>query len=102
MSPGLQKMVREIRAFTGFNTAAHKEGTVLAQKHGVAFQDLRKAVQGTSETIKGVLTPAMAGLGIGTLSAGAAIAGLTSGVKSLAESLAQCEVHRIRGGRFPR
>src|ERR1017187_4668904 len=63
----------------------HKEGAAGAQKHTFAMQDLKKGVAETSEHIKSILTPAMAGLGLAAISVGGAVAGATAAIKSFGE-----------------
>jgi hypothetical protein len=85
MSPTLEKIKRSLQDFVGWNTKAQKDGTVYAQKHSFAIQDLKKAMEGASNHIKGVLTPAMAGLGVTALTTGGAIAAVTASVKAFGE-----------------
>src|ERR1019366_1226099 len=82
---GSEELKKFFAQFKGGGDAVnkfHKEGAAGAQKHGFAMQDLRKSMITTSEHIKGILTPAMAGMGLAMISVGGAIAGLTSSMKS--------------------
>jgi hypothetical protein len=85
-SAPLRDMTRRLREFGDFGTQVHKTGTRYAKDHRNAFEDLRKSVKETSEHVRGVLTPAMAGLGLGAIGTGAAIAGVTAAIKEFAGS----------------
>jgi Lysozyme like domain len=98
MTPGLQKMVRELRAFTGYNSAAQKEGTILAQKHMFAQGDLRKAMLATSESVKNALSPALEGMGLRMLGIGAAVAAAGKSVKDFGEKARELKFNSVETG----
>jgi hypothetical protein len=85
MSPTLKKIQDSLVQFDKYASKSHKQGTELAQKHAFAMQDLKKGVGETSKHIKDILTPALAGLGLTAISVGAAVAGLTTSIKSFGE-----------------
>src|ERR1019366_1592505 len=84
-SEDLKKFFSQFKSGGDAVSKFHKEGAAGAQKHTFAMQDLKKGVAETSEHIKSILTPAMAGLGLAAISVGGAVAGATAAIKSFGE-----------------
>jgi hypothetical protein len=91
-------MRKSLEGLTQRNVASHKAGRQAALAHEKAFVDLRKAVKETGEHVKGILEPAMGALGIGAISTGAAIAGVTAAIKGFADSSRSLEFARKETG----
>jgi hypothetical protein len=91
-------MRKSLEGLTQRNVASHKAGRQAALAHEKAFVDLRKAVKETGEHVKGILEPAFVGLGIGAISTGAAIAGVTAAIKGFADSSRSLEFARKETG----
>ena len=89
-SAPIAEMRKSLGALSERNIASHKAGRQAASAHEKAFVELRKAVKETGEHVKGILEPAMVGLGIGAISTGAAIAGVTEAIKGFAGAGAEC------------
>jgi hypothetical protein len=85
-SQPIRDMQRSLRDLGEHGRAAHIEGARYSKMHTAAFQDLRKSMRETSEGVKGLLQPAMVGLGISAIGTGAAIAGITKSIKEFAAS----------------
>jgi hypothetical protein len=68
-SPALKQIQRSLRALSAEAGDAHKFSTAQAKIHTLALHDLRRHVVETGQSVRGILTPAMAGLGIAGLSA---------------------------------
>jgi uncharacterized protein (TIGR02594 family) len=80
----LKEMVKQLRSFGDYEKTVHKEGAKFVVQHRNAFEDLRKSMKDGAEHIKGVLTPAMVGLGLGAVGAAGAIEKITSSIKEFA------------------
>ncbi len=91
-------MRKSLEGLTQRNVASHKAGRQAASAHEKAFSDLRKSVKETGEHVKGILEPAMVGLGIGAISTGAAIAGVTAAIRSFSDSSRSLEFARKETG----
>jgi hypothetical protein len=94
----IAQMRKSLEGLTQRNVASHKAGRQAALAHEKAFSDLRKSVKETGEHVKGILEPAMVGLGIGAISTGAAIAGVTAAIKGFADSSRSLEFARKETG----
>lgn len=82
----LKEMVKQLRTFGDYEKVVHKEGSKFAVQHRNHFEDLRKSMKGGAEQIKGVLTPAMVGLGVSAVGAAGAIEGISRAIKEFAGS----------------
>src|ERR1019366_3305881 len=85
VTPTANKIWETLKKLSGWQNKSNNEGTQFARHHAEAHGDLLKAVTKTSDAVKGMLTPAMAGLGLGAIGVGAAMEKLTSGIKGLGE-----------------
>ena len=74
-------MRKSLEGLTQRNVASHKAGRQAALAHEKAFSDLRKSVKETGEHVKGILEPAMIGLGLGAITTAASIGGLSAAIK---------------------
>jgi hypothetical protein len=83
---GLGNLGEGIRKLTGINTQSQKTGAQDAVKHSYAQETLRKQMLATSEAVKSVLSPAMAGFGIKMLGISGTIAAATKSVKDFGET----------------
>jgi hypothetical protein len=91
-------MRKSLGALSEKNIAAHKSGKQAAAVHSVAFAELRKQIKDTAENTKNILSPALTTLGIGAISTGAAIAGVTAAIKGLSDSSRSLEFARKETG----
>src|ERR1019366_8670955 len=73
-------------------------GKQAATVHSVAFAELRKQIKETADNTKNILSPALTTLGIGAISTGAAIAGVTAAIKGFADSSRSLEFARKETG----
>jgi hypothetical protein len=97
-SAPIAAMRKSLEGLSQRNVASHKAGRQAASAHERAFQDLRKSVKETGEHVKGILEPAMVGLGIGAISTGAAIAGVAASIRSFSDSSRSLEFARKETG----
>jgi hypothetical protein len=82
----IAQMRASLGALSERTTSAHKSGKQAATAHSVAFAELRKQIKETADNTKNILSPALTTLGIGAISTGAAIAGITAAVKGFSDS----------------
>jgi uncharacterized membrane protein YgcG len=85
-SAPIAEMRKSLGALSEKNIASHKAGKQAATVHSVAFAELRKQIKETADNTKNILSPALTTLGIGAISTGAAIAGITAAVKGFSDS----------------
>jgi hypothetical protein len=91
-------MFRQIGLVDEKGRRVHYEGSRLAKEHAKQFQELRKATTETSRTVKELLLPTMAALGVGSITAGAGIAALTKSIISFGETAKQLKFLRQETG----
>jgi hypothetical protein len=82
----LREMQKSMRRLGDVVKGTHTEGTKQTKDHEKAYQELHKSMNTVRNTISSSFTPAMATLGITTLSVSGAIAGVVESVKKLGQS----------------
>jgi hypothetical protein len=79
-SAPIRDMTRQLSALNKLAQQQQKEGTIGAKEHIKWFRELHQTTHKLSDEVKGVLTPAMAAFGVGSLSVAGAIAAITKSV----------------------
>ena len=79
-SSPIRDMTRQLQALNKIAQQQQKEGVIGAKEHIKWFGELRQTTHRLSDEVKGVLTPAMAAFGLGSLSVAGAIAAITKSV----------------------
>jgi hypothetical protein len=85
-SPQAKQMVKDLAEISKANEEAHSPATKVAKLHAKAYQELREKIGGTAETIRGVLSPSMAALGLSGFAAGEALGKVVDGLKEAAKN----------------
>jgi hypothetical protein len=85
-SPQAKQMVKDLAEISKANEEAHSPATKVAKLHAKAYQELREKISGTAETIRGVLSPSMAALGLSGFAAGEALGKVVDGLKEAAKN----------------
>jgi methyl-accepting chemotaxis protein len=84
-SPQAKQMVKDLAEIKKATDEAHSPAAKVAKLHAKAYQELRERISGTAETIRGVLSPAMAGLGIAGFGVTESITKVIEGLKDAAK-----------------
>ena len=88
-SAPLKDMQRSLRSLAAETSSVHKAGTAQAKTHSLALGDLKKSVGEVGDRINSGLRPALAGLGVGSLSAAAGITAIGVAIKEFRSVLAR-------------
>jgi hypothetical protein len=76
----LRDFTRQLQALSKLSQQQQKEGVIGTKEHIKWFRELHQTTHRLSDEVKGVLTPAMAAFGVGSLSVAGAIAAITKSV----------------------
>ncbi len=79
-SAPIRDMTRQLSDLNKLAQKQSKEGVAYNKEHVKSFQSLQQSMHEFSNKLKGELAPAMAGLGVGAISLGGAIAAITTAV----------------------
>ena len=82
----IREMQKSLRALQASVKNAHSGGKKDADAHARSIRELKTAGDKLADGVKGALTPAMAGLGIGAFGAAAGIAAVTRAVQGMSSS----------------
>jgi phage-related tail protein len=97
-SAPMRDMQRQLSLFDEKGRKVHTEGVKAARLHAQQYAELQKQTKETARTVKELLTPTLAVLGVGAISAGAAMAGLTKSILDFGESAKQLKFLREETG----
>jgi hypothetical protein len=97
-SAPMRQMSRELGIFDERGRRVHVDGVKMARLHAKEYQELTKQTREVARTVKDFLTPTMAVLGVGAISAGAALAGLTKSIFDFGESAKSLKFLRTETG----
>jgi hypothetical protein len=76
----MRDMRRSLQQFDEQGRRIHIDGAKLARLHAAQYAGLQKEMKEATRTVKEFLGPTFAALGIGSISAGAALGGLTKSI----------------------
>jgi hypothetical protein len=79
----LKEMQRSLRSLSAETAASHKLGTVQAKSHTESLLALKREVTAVGDRVRGVFTPALVAMGVGSLSAATGIAKLVEAVRNV-------------------
>jgi hypothetical protein len=85
-SPQAKQMVKDLAEIKKATDEAHSPAAKVAKLHAKAYQELREKIGGTAETIRGILSPSMAALGITGFAAGEALGSMVEKIKDAAKN----------------
>jgi hypothetical protein len=94
----MRDMTRDLGTFDEKGRKVSTEGAKLARLHAKEYAELQRQTKETARTVKELLTPTMAALGIGAISAGAALGALTKSIIDFGESAKQLKFLRTETG----
>jgi hypothetical protein len=97
-SAPLRDMSRDLTVFDEKGRKVSTEGAKLAKFHAQQYQELTRQTKEVARTVKELLVPTMNTLGIGSISAGAALAAVTKSVIAFGESAKSLAILRQETG----